>query len=402
MIELGAFDDGVPTTVRDAYVRELETLTRLPLKEVVAGRDRIAFATHTPDPQAPLTVAQAQQALKGCGFFPGGKIDGICGYRTTSAIRLFQEYVRTFEKLPCLPDGRLGPQSQNHLRRWMEGRLSPAWTPSVERWRSGALSGTEYAAWLELLGHVCGRYKADPPRDVRLAEAVTVASDSRKLDNWDLSPNTAHVIGVRRHEKSLKFDDIFILLIKGLVFKFQGTTEPGAAQNPQLGAPFLVRGQHDYHFGWHKKTYLALRPQSKGVLVFRSKNNLALDDADLVVSPKPEFSINVHWGGLGLKFDVNTWSEGCQVINGTAYLTPEHELVNCSSFAAVNSSEVAAKASKTRGAYNMLLDLVTAFGSDLPAPTVRYTLLGEEDMGLSPALQQGLVEARAMFQPLLG
>ena len=402
MIELGAFDDTVPDVARDSYLREMEAVTRVAWKDVAAGPDRLAFAAHAPDAAAPFTVASAQQALKDCGFFPGGKVDGICGYRTTSAIRLFQEYVRTFEKLPCTPDGRLGPQSQGHLRRWLDGTLRPTWTPAVDRWRSGSLAGSEFAAWLDLLGRLRERYRTAPPREVQLAEATTTASDTRKLANWDLSPNTAHLIGVRRREKSLKFDDIFVLLIKGLVFKFQGTTEPGAAKDPLLGAPFLVRGQHDYHFGWHKKTYLALRPQGKGVLVYRSKNDLTFDDSDLAVSPKPEFSINVHWGGLGLKFDVKTWSEGCQVINGTAYLTPDHELVNCSSFAAVNNSEIAAKPSKTRGAYNMVLDLVTAFGSDLPSPTVRYTLLGEEDMELDPALRQGLAEARVMFQPLLG
>lgn len=401
MIELGAFDDTVSTADRDGYVREIETLTRVTLKEVTAGRDRIAFAAHTPDSQAPMTVAQAQQALKDCGFFPGGKADGICGYRTTSAIRLFQEYVRTFEKLPSLPDGRLGPQSQAHLRRWVDGKLSPQWTPQVERWRNGSLAGSEFAQWLDLLGKVREQFATHPPQEVQLAEAAAIAGDTRKLAAWDLSPNTAHLIGVRRHEKSMKFDDIFVLLIKGLVFKFQGTTEPGAAKDPQQGAPFLVRGQHDYHFGWHKLTYLALRPQSKGVLVFRSKNNMDLDDADLTVSPKPEATINIHWGGLGLKFDVNTWSEGCQVMNGTAYLTPDHELVNCSTFAAVNNKEIAANPSKTRGAYNMVLDLVTALGSDLPAPTVRYSLLGEGEMALDPALRQGLVDARAMFQKLL-
>ena len=71
-------------------------------------------------------------------------------------------------------------------------------------------------------------------------------------------------------------------------------------------APFLVQGQHDYHFGWHKKTYLALRPQNKGVLIVRSKGDMRLDEADLANGLQVEGTINVHWGGLGLKRDVNT------------------------------------------------------------------------------------------------
>ena len=74
-----------------------------------------------------------------------------------------------------------------------------------------------------------------------------------------------------------------------------------------------------------------------------------------------------------MTFDVKTWSEGCQVINGTAYLDPENKLIDCSAFAAVNNSEIAGNPSKTRGAYNVLLDLVTALGNDIPGNSVKYT-----------------------------
>ena len=401
MIQLGAFDDGVGADVRDAYIKEVETIARLPLKDVVPGPDRIAFAPYTPDPQQPMTVAAIQKALAQIGFFPGGKADGICGYRTVSAIRLFQEYVRAVEQLPCVPDGRFGPQSQQHLQRWITKGLQPDWTPTVDAWRSGALGNTEYSAWLGLLGQVKARYLSSPTRMLQLVNANTAPSDTRKVAAWDVSPTGVHLIGVRREEASLKFDDIFVVLIKGLVYKFQGTTEPGAATDPTKGAPFLVQGQHDYHFGWHKKTYLALRPQNNGVLIVRSKGDMQLDEADLANGLQVEGTINVHWGGLGLKRDVNTWSEGCQVINGTAYVTPQGALINCAAFAATNNDEIAKTPSKTRGAYNVLLDLVTALGNDLPSPTVKYTLLVEDDLQLNPMLRQKLVDARALVQPLL-
>jgi hypothetical protein len=401
VIELGAFDADVSQDARNGYVKEVEATTRVKLTDVAAGRDRIAFSPHTPDAQAPMNIASVQKALKERGFFPGGKVDGICGYRTQSAIRLFQEYVRSFEKLPCVPDGRFGPESQQHLQRWIASALTPEWMPAVERWRAGHIAGTDYAAWLGLLEQVKTQYLAAPTRMLQMVNAFGAATDTRKVAQWDFAPDAVHLIGIRREEASLKFDDIFVLLIKGLVFKFQGTTEPGAAKDPKVGAPFLVQGQHDYHFGWHQKTYLALRPQGKGVLVVRSKGDMRLDEADLAGGVQTEGSINVHWGGLGLKREINSWSEGCQVINGTAYMTPAGALVNCASFAAINNTDIANNPSKTRGAYNMLLDLVTAFGSDLPSPTVRYTLLVDNDLELSPPLKQQLADARAKIQPLL-
>ena len=238
---------------------------------------------------------------------------------------------------------------------------------------------------------------------LRLVGAFAGATDTRSVARWDFAPGgNVHLVGIRRSERSGKFDDIFVLLIKGLVFKFQGSTEPGASSNA-LGAPFLVQGQHDYHFGWHKKEYLALRPQhlDRGVLVVRSKDDMRLDEADLKNGLEANASINIHWGGKGMKFDVKTWSEGCQVINGTVYLNEKNKLIDCSAFAATNNAEVAGSPSKTRGAYNVLLDLVTALSSDLKGNSVKYTLLTEEDLDLDPALKQGLADARARVRQLL-
>ena len=311
-------------------------------------------------------------------------------------MRLFQEYVRSVERLPCMPDGRFGPSSQQHLRRWMHNRAVIGWAPTIERWEAGTLGQMEYTEWLSLLGRVKDHYTSNPNRVLELVNGFAAPTDTRPVVQWDFSPREhIHLIGIRRNEKSNKFDDIFVLLIKGLVFKFQGSTEPGASDNP-AGAPFLVHGQHDYHFGWHKKQYLALRPEhlDKGVLVVRSKD-MRLDEADLNKGLEANASINIHWGGKGMKFDVKNWSEGCQVINGTAYIGPSNELIDCSAFAAVNNSEIAADPTRTRGAYNVLLDLVTALASDLPTNTVKYTLLVEQDLDLSPLVKDSLVDARA-------
>jgi hypothetical protein len=399
VILLGSYDGNVTQADRDAYVRQAAAISGGRGDRAADGSDKLSLAPHTPETQQTMTVAAMQKALKTVGFFPGGKIDGICGYRTRAAMRLFQEYVRSVERLPSVPDGRFGPQTQQHLQRWLGGGLTSEWAPSIDRWRSGAPDTTEYADWLALLSLVKAKYLASPTEMLRLVNAFPRQTDTRKVADWGVEPNVIHLIGIRRSEKTNKFDDLFVLLIKGLVFKFQGSTDPGATSNP-LGAPFLVQGQHDYHFGWHKNQHLAVRPSERGVLVVRSKGDFRLDDADVSKGLEANATIHIHWGGKGLRFDVNNWSEGCQVINGSAYLGPDNERVDCSSFIATNNTEVASDPSKTRGAYNLLADLVLGLGNDLPGNTVRYTLLMEEDLALTASPL--IADARRKANVLLG
>ena len=391
---LGCCDANISQSAFQAYQQLVEGIARVPMAEVKDGSDKLTFTKHTPDDKQPMTVRQVQQALSASGFFPGGAADAICGYRTLSAIRLFQEYVRTVEKLPCDPDGRFGPQSQSHLKRWIDSGIQTEWAPIIERWQAGTLAQAEYTEWLSLLGKVKEKYVDTPNRMLQLVNAFADATDTQKVAQWDFDPSHIHLIGIRRNEFGGKFDDVFVLLIKGLVFKFQGSTEPGASSNPR-GTPFLVQGQHDYHFGWHRRQYLALRPQGKGVLVVRSKDDKRLDDRDLDNGLEANASINIHWGGKGGRFDVKTWSEGCQVINGTLYINHNNEFIDCSGFAARNNTEVAENRSKTRGAYNVLLDLVTALSGDTGSSTVKYMLLTEQGLDLDPKLRQGLADARA-------
>lgn len=400
MITLGSFDSGTTAADRAAYLAQLQSLTKVALADVAPGVDHLDFTPYTPETGQPMSVAAVQDGLKHAGFFPGGVSDGICGYRTQSAIRLFQEYVRSVEKLDCLPDGRFGPGTQQHLQRWLDKGLSTVWAPAIAAWKSGTPAQGEYADWLTLLRAVKSKYEQQKSRALQLVQASAIKSDTRKVADWDFAPSHVHLVGIRRREASGKFDDIFVLLLKGLVYKFQGSTEPGATSSP-LGRPFLVEGQHDYHFGWHQKKYLALRPNGPGVLVVRSKNNDRLDDADFANGVEANATINVHWGGKGLMADVKTWSEGCQVINGSVYVDHANQLVSCAKFAALNNGEINSNPAVTRGAYNVLLDLVTALGSDLP-PTVKYTLLVEEDLELAPALRDGLAEARGRVAKLLG
>ena len=399
MIFLGSYDSSVTQADRDAYLKQAAVISGGRGDKVEDGSDKLSFAQHAPDVQQTMTVADMQQALKTIGFFPGGKVDGICGYRTRAAMRLFQEYVRSVEKLPCVPDGRFGPSTQAHLQRWTSNGVVSQWAETIDRWQKGTLAQTEYSDWLSLLEKVKEKYLASPTEMLRLVNAFPRQTDTRKVADWDFGPSAIHLVGVRRSEKTNKFDDLFVLLIKGLVFKFQGSTDPGATSNP-LGAPFLVHGQHDYFFGWHKSQHLAVRPTDKGVLVVRSKGDFRLDDADVSKGLEANSTIHIHWGGKGLTRDVNKWSEGCQVISGSAYLGPNNERVDCSSFVATNNTEVASDPSKTRGAYNLLADLVLGLGSDLPGSVVRYMLLMEQDLALTSSPL--VADARGKASVLLG
>jgi hypothetical protein len=400
MIQLGSCDPDVTDAACASYEADVAAITRLPLTQVLPGADKFMLSRQAT--ALDTRVADVQRTLKSIGFFPGGKVDGICGYRTISAIRLFQEYVRSIEQLECTPDGRFGPQSQQHLQRWVAKNQTPYWTATIAEWQSGTLGPCEYTEWLELLERVKARYLATPSSMLQLVNTAS-GSDTRAVRAWDFSAaGSPQLIGLRRIVYRGKFEDIFVLLLKGLVFKFQGSTEPGASEDAR-GTPFLVQGQHDYHFGWHKKSYLALRPRSSGVLVVRSKNDRQLDAADLAGGVQPEPSINIHWGGMGLVRDVRKWSEGCQVINGAVYLNARGDLVDCSAFGAITPDQATdPNAGKTRGAYTMLLDLVTALASDLPGNAVRYMLLVEDDLTLAPALEQGLAQARERVMRLAG
>lgn len=393
MLELGCFDPQVSDAQCKAYEDEVARLTMLPLGSV-SGPDRFV---RKPAPPGNLGVRDLQALLKEAGFFPGGRDDGIFGYRTLSAVRLFQEYVRSVEGQPAMvPDGDVGPKTQAELQRWRDGGLKPqAWMAAIDGWKAGT-PPADYTAWLDLLRAAKARALAEPQAVHQLINGFAKPTDTRKVADWNYDdPQQIHLVGISRQTAAGMSDDVFVLLIKGLVFMFQGSTEPGATKNPG-GPPYLVPGQHDYRFGWHGSKYLALRPKGPGVLVVRQPTF----DGPLATRwtgrpPETVADINIHWGGRGLKGKVGGWSEGCQVIGGSLYLAPGGTLVDCQGYCAVGSNDPGVVQGKTRGAYNVLVDLVTALGSDLPGNGVKYTLLLESDLGLAPAVAQQLLAAQA-------
>ena len=151
--------------------------------------------------------------------------------------------------------------------------------------------------------------------------------------------------------------------------------------------PSLVEGQHKYRFGWHKiseeqKIYRALKPYDSYVIILRDLDrDNALTPHDLTVkgnnSLEPNNSINIHWSGMG----TSNWSAGCQVIAGKNYINNKNELVDCSKFASSAYSELNTSAQKTKGAYNVLADLIVCY-SKPGVDYVLYTLGREESLNL--------------------
>jgi len=395
MITLGTYDSNVQPSALNEYIEHAKKLTGVESWEnKLRGEKDGEWAEFRPLGGSAMTVADAQRFLKDAGIFPSGKVDGICGYRTLSAIRLFQEYVRTVEGEAGIgfPDGVMGPKTIAQANRWRAKNQKADWAG-----KSAANPSPEYAKWMALLHKVKEKYLAAPNAMLRKVNEDTQPSDTIKVPNWDFDPNKIHLIGVRRNETQIeagqrKFDDAFILLIRGLAFKFLGSTDPGATENPE-GFPFLTQGQHLYRFGWHKITDLnrvfqALKPLNRGVLVVRSKDNV-LTDADLARRLETNLTINIHWGGEGL-FNVGKWSVGCQVIVGKGYINHNDAIVNCSEYAATKYEQLGAKNNgvyRTKGAYNVLIDLVAALsGADQDDNVVRYMLTYERDLELSPEI----------------
>lgn len=262
---------------------------------------------------------------------------------------------------------------------------------------------------MALLQAVHGHYRSHPSPTLEKVRGASRCS-TLPVEQWDLAPNRIHLIGIRHRRQAEPgarqvLDDVFVLLVRGVAFKFYGSTEPGATKpknEPNYQYPFLVQGQHLYRFGWHKlsgtdwkeKVFHALKPVDPGVWVLRSTNVIP-EDADLQGNlDGPNTTINVHWSG-GVTQNA-TWSAGCQVITGQSYINHRNEPVNCSRFAAnATMSEEAYDrlgrhidgAYRTKGAYSVLEDLVVALsGAGQEDRVVRYMLLLEEDLTLLPEI----------------
>lgn len=335
-------------------------------------------------------VSQLQDFLFKAGFMPRGVVDGIFDYVTQAAARLFQEYIRTIDPegdKTLTPDGMVGSGTMKHIERWKsQGKVSDWGKSSTDN------PSQEFSNWIKLLKEAKAYYMSNPGPIMKAVNGLDKTYSTLKVKDWNFDPNEIHLIGIRRkQDKSMQTrlnDDLFVLLVNGMVFKFWGSTDPSSKMAGRKDEPFLVEGQHKYRFGWHKisqesKIYRALKPYDhNGVLVLRDwDNDDSLTPNDLIAEGskgiQPNGSINIHWSGIG---GLN-YSAGCQVIAGKNYINSQNNLVDCSKFASSSYGGLTSSAKKTKAAYNVLADLIVCY-SKPGVNHIYYTLGREESLNL--------------------
>ena len=334
-------------------------------------------------------VKNMQRFLKKAGFMPFREANGIFDYFTLASIRLFQEYVRSVEGIKEIgrPDGNPGSKTFAQIKRWKDNELFADWGLAQKEMQSPedsaqkAIQEEPYNRWLSLMDKAKAHYENSDNTIIQQLKQETRKSDTLRVEEWDTSRDQIHLIGIRRNEDASADtrvnDDIFVLLVNGMVFQFWGSTDPSASLSGRTDEAFLVEGQHRYRYGWHKvsnsmKIYKALEPASNGVLIYRDQNaDNALTESDLKFGlQKPNPDINIHWSGVG-SFN---FSAGCQVIAGMSYINHLNHVVDCSAFASKSYSGLRGK--QTKGAYNVIADLILAY-SPKGVETILYTLIRE-------------------------
>lgn len=396
LLKLGCFDQGAMPSNLKAYFKALHNGMAPALQNRKQFRDNGKW--YNVRQLQGSEIKTLQSFLKQAGFMPYSDANGAFDYLTLSATRLFQEYVRTVEKETSIgkPDGVVGSKTWQHINRWKAAGKFCEWdlvnlkNPTTEQTTLLANLEKEHDMWIRLMKKVQTQYLQNPPEIVALVDNYPKACDTKKLQDWNTDANKIHLIGIRRNQNVSSAiranDDIFILLMNGLVFKFWGSTDPSAVIAHRDDEAFLVEGQHHYKFGWHKisnpnKIYKAVRPASNGVLIFRdlnSDNALTKADVEQGLRP-PNTTINIHWSGVG----TSNFSAGCQVIAGKSYINHRNEVVNCATFA--SQSYLGLSMGKTHGAYNFIGDLVLTYAPK-GVQTIHYTLGRDSTLELEPSL----------------
>lgn len=344
-------------------------------------------------------VKTLKSFLKNAGILhPAGTIDGNFDYAAQAGVRLFQEYVRIYEGKDIIPNGIVDGKTWKIMKEWQDNKKT------AKKWPRGKKS-QEYKDWMSMLQKAKDHYRQSPHIiNQKVNEVVQKLNggngviDTFPVDQWTTNEDEIHLIGIRRKEDAAGGqrvnDDVFVLLINGMVFKFWGSTDPKQGEDRRMDEAFLSEGQHKFRFGWHNvsagrntKLYQGLNPFDKGVLVFRddlrtNDNRLTEADIEKGIDGTPNQSINIHWTGIG---DANraTWSEGCQVIAGRSYIDNYGNSQDCVSFAARGSGDLQNNnednITYTKAAYNMFSDLLLLY-QDKNRDYLIYTLGRDETL----------------------
>jgi len=398
-LSVGHYDSHISTTSVGAYLRQANTGMNLPgdfrqrfrtdtyhsdLKFPPPKAETLQYYWQAPAQLAGTSVQALQNFLHAAGFLASIKNEGLFDYQTQAAVRLFQAYQRIVSGDTDMDiDGMVGPHTQASMDIWKQHAPSNAWTTPSPTDRGKAL--------LELMKQWKANCQQHPPAYVEQVQDASSKGDTQTVNNWQFNEADIHLIGIRNNLDGIKEypkeNDLFLLVIKGKLFVFRGSTVPnnkmvavkGKDQKGNLvkQAPFLVEGQHHYRISWHKrssscKIYQALAPASQGVLVYRDYNGdqvLDAGDTKAGLTP-PNGTIHIHWSGrVG-----NNWSAGCQVIDALRFLRPgDTAPVDCSAYSATTYTGLTAGQGK--GAFQILMDLIYA-GSQTGLDTlVHYSLI---------------------------
>ena len=396
LLYMGHCDAGCVPAQRKDFLKKFHNIPYSKvLRDQISFRDddRSAWRKFKEARHSECSVFDINTFLHQAGFMPRQRQTPVFDYVTQASVRLFQEYVRTVEGVTTmLPDGMVGNQTYKHMKRWQSDKRFCHWVANGP--------SDEYTLWMQTLQLAKQSYGASQPSILRKVAEYPDPTDTRKLDDWSFESNDIHLVGIRsgEHESAVKrdSDDLFILLVNGMVFKFWGSTDPSATMaGIHNDEAFLSEGQHKYRFSWHKissenKVYRALRPYKNGVLVLRDRdqdNALTFKDVNAGFDQTTNHTINIHWSGIG----ASNWSAGCQVIAGKSYINTDGNVIDCSEFAAFGYKQLNSKDRRTKAAYNMLTDLVLCYA----APSVDYLLysLGrDESFNLTDAFDSDYVK----------
>lgn len=383
-LKLGIADQGNQPTNLKEYLKSIHATLHPTLQKKSQFRDEAQWRSMQTIPGD--EVKQLQRFLIKAGFLLPKGDDGVFGYRTRAGVRLFQEYVRSVEEMTDIgtPDGVVGKNTRKHIKRWSDGGMVSDWgQASIEN------QSIEFSRWMRILRSVHEGLKNQSNTILDMVNSHPKKTDTLPISEWTFNDEDVHLLGIRRNYGKKQFrrenDDVFILLINGMVFKFWGSCDPSAKMAGRADEPFLVEGQHLYKIGWHKmsdrnKAYMALKPLSVGTLVYRDRTNAnALTDANVKAGLEgPNNSINIHWSGIGSA----NFSAGCQVIAGQSYINHHDKVIDCSGFASPSYANLRGRPRKTKGAYNLLADLVAVYRPN-NQNTVRYTLGRDENLNLT-------------------
>ncbi len=387
-LELGNFDPGKKPSNLKTFLKPYHTDGVLKTTDKFRDDDNNRFVEWKEGEK----IQELQEFLYTAGFMNQKYNEGVFDYVTEASVRLFQEYIRTIDPADSnfVRDGKVGNGTWGQINKW-PARKKCEW--HVSRSEESSMH-QEYNNWFELLKTAKEHY-SKVENQGPIMKSVNEMNDTKstlKVESWDFDKDKIHLIGIRRNEsKSVRIrtnDDLFILLINGMVFKFWGSTDPKSKDNPSLDEPFLVEGQHIYRFGWHRLaqtsgnyvTYRALRPFiNEQVVVIRDwKDDNKLSEEDLIANNGLGYGgqINIHWTGTSRS--KSTWSSGCQVIRGQSYINNRGKAIDLSKFTAKTYADLYNSDKIDKGAYNMLADLVVCY-SKKGLNQLYYTLGNEKE-----------------------